>query len=104
MYKTIYNYISIYSQSNNEAKKQELMRQEKADLAITMAEMGFRLERQDAQIREMTRVLADLGKFVNPNLCSLMMLFCVIMFCLKSLHNFCLPFIRNISHILPKSE
>ncbi|XP_011200910.2 putative OPA3-like protein CG13603 isoform X1 [Bactrocera dorsalis] len=47
-------------QSNNEAKKQETIRQEKAELAITLAEMGFRLERQDAQIREMTRALADL--------------------------------------------
>uniref|UniRef100_W8BT61 Putative OPA3-like protein CG13603 n=1 Tax=Ceratitis capitata TaxID=7213 RepID=W8BT61_CERCA len=47
-------------QSNNEAKKQETLRQEKAELALTLAEMGFRLERQDAQIREMTRALADL--------------------------------------------
>ncbi|XP_050320739.1 putative OPA3-like protein CG13603 isoform X2 [Bactrocera neohumeralis] len=54
-------------QSNNEAKKQETIRQEKAELAITLAEMGFRLERQDAQIREMTRALADLGKPIsNP--------------------------------------
>uniref|UniRef100_A0A0K8W532 Putative OPA3-like protein CG13603 n=1 Tax=Bactrocera latifrons TaxID=174628 RepID=A0A0K8W532_BACLA len=83
-------------QSNNEAKKQETIRQEKAELAITLAEMGFRLERQDAQIREMTRALADLGKFVNPNLCSLMMLCCVIKLCLESLHNFCLPFIRML--------
>ena len=56
--------------------------------------MGFRLERQDAQIREMTRALADLGKFVKPNLCSLMMLCCVIKFCLESSHNSCSPFIR----------
>ncbi|XP_018783489.1 PREDICTED: putative OPA3-like protein CG13603 isoform X2 [Bactrocera latifrons] len=52
-------------QSNNEAKKQETIRQEKAELAITLAEMGFRLERQDAQIREMTRALADLGKPIS---------------------------------------
>uniref|UniRef100_A0A0A1X4V6 Putative OPA3-like protein CG13603 n=1 Tax=Zeugodacus cucurbitae TaxID=28588 RepID=A0A0A1X4V6_ZEUCU len=52
-------------QSNNEAKKQELMRQEKAELSLTLAEMGFRLERQDAQIREMTRALADLGKPIS---------------------------------------
>ncbi|XP_020714107.1 putative OPA3-like protein CG13603 isoform X2 [Ceratitis capitata] len=52
-------------QSNNEAKKQETLRQEKAELALTLAEMGFRLERQDAQIREMTRALADLGKPIS---------------------------------------
>lgn len=27
--------------------------------------MTFRLERQDAQLREMTRVLADIGKYKN---------------------------------------
>ncbi|XP_053946639.1 putative OPA3-like protein CG13603 isoform X2 [Anastrepha ludens] len=52
-------------QSSNEAKKQETLRQEKAELALTLAEMGFRLERQDAQIREMTRALADLGKPIS---------------------------------------
>lgn len=31
------------------------------ELTNLLTEMNFRLERQDAQIREMTRVLADVG-------------------------------------------
>lgn len=36
---------------------------EKAELTNNLAEMTFRLERQDAQLRELTRVLADIGKY-----------------------------------------
>lgn len=60
----------IRRQTSNEAKKQEKMAIEKAELTNNLAEMTFRLERQDAQLRELTRVLADIGKspmlsFVN---------------------------------------
>ncbi|ALC46107.1 CG13601 [Drosophila busckii] len=47
-------------QSIKENKKTEAMEMEKMQLTTTLTEMNFRLERQDAQIREMTRVLADL--------------------------------------------
>lgn len=53
----------IHRQTSNEAKKQEKMALEKAELTNNIAEMTFRLERQDAQLRELTRVLADIGKF-----------------------------------------
>ncbi|XP_065365801.1 putative OPA3-like protein CG13603 [Calliphora vicina] len=47
-------------QVSNEAKKQENAKLEKDELTNRLAEMTFRLERQDAQLREMTRVLADI--------------------------------------------
>lgn len=53
----------IFRQSSNEAKKQEKAKLEKDELTNRLAEMTFRLERQDAQLREMTRVLADIGKY-----------------------------------------
>ncbi|XP_037953143.1 putative OPA3-like protein CG13603 [Teleopsis dalmanni] len=46
-------------QSKNEYKKQETQKQDRAALVTQLSEMGFRLERQDAQIRELTRALAD---------------------------------------------
>lgn len=48
-------------QAIKENKKNEALQLEKMQLTNTLTEMNFRLERQDAQIREMTRVLADLG-------------------------------------------
>uniref|UniRef100_A0A1I8P258 OPA3-like protein CG13603 n=1 Tax=Stomoxys calcitrans TaxID=35570 RepID=A0A1I8P258_STOCA len=48
-------------QTSNEAKKQEKMTLEKLELTNNLAEMTFRLERQDAQLRELTRVLADIA-------------------------------------------
>ncbi|XP_020817844.1 putative OPA3-like protein CG13603 [Drosophila serrata] len=47
-------------QTIKENKKNEMMQAEKMELTNMLTEMNFRLERQDAQIREMTRVLADL--------------------------------------------
>ncbi|KAH8337227.1 putative OPA3-like protein CG13603 [Drosophila kikkawai] len=47
-------------QSIKENKKNEQMQAEKMELTNMLTEMNFRLERQDAQIREMTRVMADL--------------------------------------------
>ncbi|KAL7726886.1 hypothetical protein ACLKA6_000899 [Drosophila palustris] len=47
-------------QTVKENKKNEAFQMEKMQLTNTLTEINFRLERQDAQIREMTRVLADL--------------------------------------------
>ncbi|SPP87732.1 putative OPA3-like protein CG13603 [Drosophila guanche] len=47
-------------QSIKETKKTEEIQMEKMQMTNTLTEINFRLERQDAQIREMTRVLADL--------------------------------------------
>ncbi|KAM7359423.1 putative OPA3-like protein CG13603 isoform 2-T2 [Cochliomyia hominivorax] len=54
-------------QTSNEAKKQEKAKLEKDELTNRLAEMTFRLERQDAQLREMTRVLADIGALKKTN-------------------------------------
>lgn len=55
-----------YSRQNaKENKKNETIQYEKMQLTNTLTEMSFRLERQDAQIREMTRVLAELGELFN---------------------------------------
>ncbi|XP_002054366.3 putative OPA3-like protein CG13603 [Drosophila virilis] len=47
-------------QTIKENKKNEAFQMEKMQLTNTLTEINFRLERQDAQIREMTRVLAEL--------------------------------------------
>lgn len=52
--------IEYVRSANKEAKKEEAAKQEKLELALTISELGFRVEKQDAQIREMTRILADL--------------------------------------------
>ncbi|XP_037812845.1 putative OPA3-like protein CG13603 isoform X2 [Lucilia sericata] len=54
-------------QTSNEAKKLEKAKLEKDELTNRLAEMTFRLERQDAQLREMTRVLADIGALKKAN-------------------------------------
>lgn len=48
-------------QVNKETKKEELLKQEKAELTQTLCDLQLQVERQDAQMREMNRVLADLG-------------------------------------------
>lgn len=50
-------------QSNKDAKKEDLMLQEKRELIHTLNDFALQLERQDAQLREMSRVVADLGTF-----------------------------------------
>lgn len=51
-------------QTIKENKKNEAFQMEKMQLTNTLTEINFRLERQDAQIREMTRVLAELGQLL----------------------------------------
>lgn len=41
------------------------MKLEKAELLHRMSELSFRLEHQDAQLREMTRAFSDLGMSCN---------------------------------------
>ena len=50
---------------SKETTKEENQLQEKKELQNTLCELALQLERQDAQIREMARVMADLGEFYN---------------------------------------
>uniref|UniRef100_A0A1B0A0G8 Uncharacterized protein n=1 Tax=Glossina pallidipes TaxID=7398 RepID=A0A1B0A0G8_GLOPL len=47
-------------QLKKEAKKEENLKLEKAELTNRMAEISFRIERQDAQLREISRVVSEL--------------------------------------------
>lgn len=51
-----------FRQSNKEAKKEEAILLEKKELVNTINDLALQLERQDAQLREINRVVADLGK------------------------------------------
>lgn len=48
-------------QSRKEAMKEDMILQEKLELHATINELAFQAERQDTQIRELTRLLADIG-------------------------------------------
>ncbi|XP_070502598.1 putative OPA3-like protein CG13603 isoform X2 [Chironomus tepperi] len=47
-------------QSRKELLKEQMIMQEKMELQATLNELAFQAERQDTQIRELTRVIADL--------------------------------------------
>ncbi|KAG4078572.1 hypothetical protein HA402_002686 [Bradysia odoriphaga] len=47
-------------QSNKEAKKEEIILMEKKELVNTINDLALQLERQDAQLREINRVVAEL--------------------------------------------
>ncbi len=51
-----------FRQNNKEAKKEELILMEKKELVNTINDLALQLERQDAQLREINRVVAELGK------------------------------------------
>lgn len=55
--------IEYQRQNRKEAMKEEMAIQEKAELQAMLNELAFQAERQDTQIRELTRILADLGRF-----------------------------------------
>lgn len=55
----VYEYVR---QSKKEDIKEEKGLQEKIQLSNTINELHFQIERQDAMLREMTRIVADLGK------------------------------------------
>lgn len=52
-------------QSRKESMKEEMFLQEKLELQATLNELAFQAERQDTQIRELARILADIGKLSN---------------------------------------
>lgn len=52
----------VLRQSNKEAKKEEAILMEKKELVNTINDLALQLERQDAQLREINRVVAELGK------------------------------------------
>lgn len=52
----------VFRQLKKEAKKEENLKLEKAELTNRMAEISFRIERQDTQLREISRVVSELGK------------------------------------------
>uniref|UniRef100_A0A1B0BML9 Spaetzle domain-containing protein n=1 Tax=Glossina palpalis gambiensis TaxID=67801 RepID=A0A1B0BML9_9MUSC len=52
--------IEVCEQLKKEAKKEENLQLEKAELTNRMAEINFRIERQDAQLREISRVVSEL--------------------------------------------
>lgn len=54
-------------QSKKETLKEETLVQDKIQLINTLNELTFHIERQDAQLREMSRVVADLGKYLFDN-------------------------------------
>lgn len=49
-------------QSRKETLKDEMVVQEKMELQAMLNELAFQAERQDTQIRELTRLLADIGE------------------------------------------
>lgn len=49
-------------QSRKEQLKEEMAIQEKMELHATLNELAFQAERQDTQIRELTRLMADIGE------------------------------------------
>lgn len=49
-------------QARKETLKEEMVLQEKLELQAMLNELAFQAERQDTQIRELTRVLVDLGE------------------------------------------
>lgn len=51
----------IIRQSNKEALKEEAILEEKRELQFTIQELALNLERQDAQIRHLSRIVAELG-------------------------------------------
>lgn len=49
-------------QSAKESMKEQMVIQEKMELQAMLNELAFQAERQDTQIRELTRIMADLRK------------------------------------------
>lgn len=51
-------------QNRKEVMKEEMAIQEKLELHALLNELAFQAERQDTQIRELSRILADFGKCI----------------------------------------
>lgn len=56
-------------QSRKEALKEDMATQEKLELQALLNELAFQAERQDTQIRELTRILADIREFIVKSFC-----------------------------------
>lgn len=54
--------LEVQRQSKKEALKEQIALQEKAELQAMLNELAFQAERQDTQIRELTRMIADMGE------------------------------------------
>lgn len=50
-------------QARKETLKEQMIHQEKLELIATLNELAFQAERQDTQIRELTRILAEIGEW-----------------------------------------
>lgn len=55
--------VEYQRQARKETLKEEMALQEKYELQATLNELAFQAERQDTQIRELTRIIADLGQW-----------------------------------------
>lgn len=53
--------LEFHRQSKKETLKEQMILQEKMELQAMLNELAFQAERQDTQIRELTRVIADFG-------------------------------------------
>lgn len=63
--KNIIIFVLLFRQANKEMVKEEQFNLEKRQLYNTINELSFNLERHDAQIRHLSRTVAELGKIVN---------------------------------------
>lgn len=64
MYWHAIKYFLIFRSANKEAAKEEAKLQEMRDLQTTIRELFIQTEEQSAQLRELTRKLYGLGKFL----------------------------------------
>lgn len=51
----------LLRQAKKEMVKEELVLEEKRELQYTIQELALNIERQDAQIRHLTRTVAEIG-------------------------------------------
>jgi optic atrophy 3 protein len=54
--------VEYQRQNRKEAMKEAMAIQERLELHATLNELAFQAERQDTQIRELTRILAEIGE------------------------------------------
>lgn len=73
---SLHNFFLCARSSRKENTKEAMVEQEKAELHAYINELAFRLEKQDAQLREMERVLAQLRKlfqiYCAPTVCTIL--------------------------------
>lgn len=57
----IRNYFRLIRQAKKESQKEEATLEEKRELQFTIQELALNIERQDAQLRHLSRIVAELG-------------------------------------------